>query len=222
MPKEPPLSDVASMRETDPIKDLGLELCAEQKAKLLDFSKALLQWNKRTNLISKSDEDRVFSRHILDSLSATSFLVGNNIVDIGSGAGLPGLPLAIACPQKKFTLCDRMKKRTHFMRFVIANLGIDNAHVIEAPFEEIVSMGEIYDCVVSRGVGRAEALWSVVESAIAKTGRLIVYASTQSFGEELISKSAGRIHQGAPQISSAAVEIPGLNKSHWFHIIDKE
>ena len=222
MPKELPLSDVASMRETDPIKDLGLELGVEQKAKLLDFSKALLQWNKRTNLISKSDEDRVFSRHILDSLSATSFLVGNNIVDIGSGAGLPGLPLAIACPQKKFTLCDRMKKRTHFMRFVIANLGINNAHVIEAPFEEIVSMGESYDCAVSRGVGRAEALWSVIESAIAKTGRLIVYASTQSFAEELISKSAVRIEQGAPQISSAAVEIPGLNKSHWFHIIDKE
>ena len=98
MPKELPLSNVASMGGTDPIKDLGLDLGVEQKAKLLDFSKALLRWNRRTNLISKSDESRVFSRHIVDSLSATSFLVGNSIVDIGSGAGLPGLPLAIACP----------------------------------------------------------------------------------------------------------------------------
>ena len=61
MPKELPLSNLASMGETDPIEDLGLDLGVEQKAKLLDFSKALLQWNKRTNLISKSDERRVFS-----------------------------------------------------------------------------------------------------------------------------------------------------------------
>jgi len=210
------------MGQTDPIKDLGLDLGSEQKAKLLDFSKVLLQWNKRANLISRGDEGRVLPRHILDSLAAKPFLVGDKVVDIGSGAGLPGLPLAIACPQKKFTLCDRMKKRTHFMRFVIANLGINNAQVIEAPFEEIVSTGESYDSAVSRGVGRAEALWPLIENAIAKTGRLIVYASTQSFGEELISKSVGKTHEGGPHISSSAVEIPGLNKSHWFHIIDKE
>jgi 16S rRNA (guanine527-N7)-methyltransferase len=222
MQNGPPLSNVASMRQTDPLKDLGLDLGSEQKAKLLDFSKVLLHWNKRTNLISRGDESRVQPRHILDSLAAATFLVGDKVVDIGSGAGLPGLPLAIACPQKKFTLCDRMKKRTHFMRFVIANLGIDNAQVIEAPFEEIASRGESYDCAVSRGVGKAEALWPVIESAIAETGRLIVYASTQSFGEELIGESVGKTHQGGTRISSAAVEIPGLNKSHWFHIIDKE
>ena len=221
MPKELPLSNLASMGETDPIEDLGLDLGVEQKAKLLDFSKALLQWNKRTNLISKSDERRVFSRHILDSLSATSFLIGNSIVDIGSGAGLPGLPLAIASPHKKFTLYERMRKRARFMRFVIANLGIDNAQVIEAPFEEIVSKGESFNCVVSRGVRSAEALWPLVERAITKTGRLIVYATTQSFEEELTSKSAGKTHEGGPHIYSSAVEIPGLNKSHWFHIIDK-
>ncbi len=222
MPKEPPLSNVASMRETDPIKDLGLDLGAEQKAKLLDFSKALLQWNKRTNLISKSDESRVFSRHIVDSLSATSILVGNSIVDIGSGAGLPGLPLAIACPHKKFTLYERMKKRAHFMQFVIANLRIDNAEVIKAPFEEIVSKGERFNCVVSRGVRGAELLWPIVERAITKTGRLIVYASTQSSEEGLTNKSVEKVHEGGLDISSSAVEIPGLNKSHWFHIIDKE
>ena len=222
MPKELLLSDLASMGETNPIEDLGLDLGVEQKAKLLDFSKALLQWNRRTNLISKSDERRIFSRHIVDSLSAKSFLVGHSIVDIGSGAGLPGLPLAIASPHKKFTLCERMKKRAHFMQFVIANLGIDNAQVIEAPFEEIVSKGESFNCVVSRGVGSAEALWPLVESAITKAGRLIVYASTRNFEEELTGKSAGKIHEGGPHISSSAVEIPGLNKSHWFRIIDKE
>ena len=222
MPKELPLSNVASIGETDPTRDLGLELGVEQKAKLLDFSKALLQWNKRTNLISKSDESRVFSRHIVDSLSATSFLVGSSIVDIGSGAGLPGLPLAIACPQKKFTLYERMKKRAHFMQFVIANLGIDNAQVIEAPFEEIVSKGESFNCVVSRGVRGAEVLWPIVERAITRTGRLIVYASTHSFEEELTRKSVGEIHEGGPHISSSEVKIPGLNKSHWLHIIDKE
>ena len=221
MPKELPLSNLASMGETDPIEDLGLDLGVEQKAKLLDFSKALLQWNKRTNLISKSDERRVFSRHILDSLSATSFLIGNSIVDIGSGAGLPGLPLAIASPHKKFTLYERMRKRARFMRFVIANLGIDNAQVIEAPFEEIVSKGESFNCVVSRGVRSAKALWPLVERAITKTGRLMVYATTQSFEEELTSKSAGKTHEGGPRIYSSAVKISGLNKPHWFHIIDK-
>ena len=63
MPKELPLSSAASMGETDPIKDLGLDLGVEQKAKLQDFSKALLQWNKKTNLISKSDAQSFFSPH---------------------------------------------------------------------------------------------------------------------------------------------------------------
>ena len=222
MPKEFLLSNVVSMGETDPIKDLGLDLGVEQKAKLLDFSKALLQWNKRTNLISKSDESRVYTRHIVDSLSATSFLVGNSIVDIGSGAGLPGLPLAIACPHKKFTLYERVKKRAHFIQFVIAKLGIDNAQVIESSFEEIVSKGESFDCVVSRGVRGAEALWPIVERAVTKNGRLIVYASTQSFEAELTNKSRGKMHEGGLHISSSAVEIPGLDRPHWFHIIDKE
>ena len=221
MPKGPTLSNAVTMRETDPLKDLGLDLGARQKAKLLDFSKVLLQWNKRTNLISRRDERRVFPRHILDSLAATSFLVGKNVVDIGSGAGLPGIPLAIACPHKNFTLCDRMKKRAHFMRFVIANLGIENAQVIAAPFEEIGLMGESFDCVVSRGVGRAEALWPILEGAITRTGRLIVYASTQNCEAELMSKLAGKAPQGGLHILTAAVEIPGLNKSHMFHIIDK-
>ena len=108
------------------------------------------------------------------------------------------------------------------MQFVVANLGIDNAQVIEAPFEEIVSKGESFSCVVSRGVRGAEVLWPIVERAITKTGRLIVYASTQSFEEELTNKSVGKIHESTLHISSSAVEIPGLNKSHWFHIIDKE
>ena len=108
------------------------------------------------------------------------------------------------------------------MRFVIANLGIDNVKVIQAPFEEIVSKGESFNCVVSRGVRGAKVLWPIVESAITKTGRLIVYASTQSSEEELANKSIGKIHEGGLNISISAVEIPGLNKSHWFHIIDKE
>ena len=62
---------------------------------------------------------------------------------------------------------------------------------------------------------------ALVERAITKTGRLIVYASTHSFEEELISKSVGKTHEGGPHICSSAVEIPGLNKSHWFQIIDK-
>ena len=107
------------------------------------------------------------------------------------------------------------------MQFVIANLGIDNAQVIEAPFEEIVSKGESFNCVVSRGVKGAEILWPIVERAIRKSGRLIVYASTQSSEEELTNKLAGKMHEGGLHIFSSAVEIPGLNKSHWFHIIDK-
>ena len=108
------------------------------------------------------------------------------------------------------------------MQFVIANLGIDNAQVIEGSFEEIVSKGESFNCAVARGVRGAEVLWPIVERAITKTGRLIVYASTRSFGEELTVKSLGKTHEGGPHIFSSAVEIPGLNKSHWFHIIDKE
>ena len=64
-------------------------------------------------------------------------------------------------------------------------------------------------------------LWPIVERAIAKTGRLIVYASTHGSEEELTSTSVGKTHEGGPRIYSSAVEIPGLNKSHWFHIIDK-
>jgi 16S rRNA (guanine527-N7)-methyltransferase len=105
---------------------LGQDLPAESIDKLTMLVGELTRWNKRINLTAIREPDAMVSGHILDSLAVRSLLEGRRVLDVGTGAGFPGLPLAIAEPQIEFELLDSNGRKISFVRHVIGELGLQN------------------------------------------------------------------------------------------------
>lgn len=130
--------------------ELGVELSPHQQQQLLAYLALLIKWNKAYNLTAVRDPNEMVSRHLLDSLSVVPFVTeaGDNWLDVGSGGGMPGVPLAILFPERQFTLLDSNGKKTRFLTQVRLELKLANLQVIhsrveaftpEQPFSGIVS-----------------------------------------------------------------------------------
>lgn len=116
---------------------LGVALDARQHELLMDYLALLIKWNKAYNLTAVRNPDEMVSRHLLDSLSVVPFVAerGNDWLDVGSGGGMPGVPLAILFPERRFTLLDSNGKKTRFLTQVKLELGLENLGVVNARVE---------------------------------------------------------------------------------------
>lgn len=132
----------------DGLAGMTLSLSEGQQQQLLAFLALLNKWNKAYNLTAVRDEQVMVSRQLLDSLSILPWLTTEHLLDVGAGGGLPGIPLAIACPDKHFTLLDSNGKKTRFLNQCVLELGLKNVEVIhgraedcrpEQPFSQISS-----------------------------------------------------------------------------------
>lgn len=131
------------------IKQAGLEIPAEQQQQLVGYVQMLHKWNKAYNLTSVRDPNEMMIKHIMDSLVVSEHLTGSNYIDVGTGPGLPGIPLAIINPEKSFTLLDSLGKRIRFIRQVLHELNIQNVTPVQSRVEEFVpEVG--FDGVLSR------------------------------------------------------------------------
>ncbi|TXL04364.1 16S rRNA (guanine(527)-N(7))-methyltransferase RsmG, partial [Methylococcaceae bacterium CS1] len=108
------------------IEQLGLEATTAQIDSLLNFVDLIEKWNKAFNLTAIRGRDEMLRLHILDSLAILPFITGNKIIDVGTGAGLPGIPLAIFMPNVQFTLLDSNSKKTRFVQQAILELQLQN------------------------------------------------------------------------------------------------
>jgi 16S rRNA (guanine527-N7)-methyltransferase len=117
--------------------ELGVELSAQQHEQLLAYLALLIKWNKAYNLTAVRDPNEMVSRHLLDSLSVVPFVLdaGDNWLDVGSGGGMPGIPLAILFPERQFTLLDSNGKKTRFLTQVKLELKLANLQVIHSRVE---------------------------------------------------------------------------------------
>ncbi|MHB1076174.1 16S rRNA (guanine(527)-N(7))-methyltransferase RsmG [Thiobacillus sp.] len=118
------------------IAALGLALPADAEAKLLAYLALLDKWNRVYNLTAVRDTERMVSHHLLDSLAAVPFFQGGRVLDVGSGGGLPGIPLAIARPDLQVTLIDSIAKKTAFLLQTKTELGLDNLAVVTNRVED--------------------------------------------------------------------------------------
>lgn len=118
------------------IAALGLALPADAEAKLLAYLALLDKWNRVYNLTAVRDTERMVSHHLLDSLAAVPFFQGGRVLDVGSGGGLPGIPLAIARPDLQVTLIDSIAKKTAFLLQAKTELGLDNLAVVTNRVED--------------------------------------------------------------------------------------
>ena len=143
------------------LPQLGLELSEEICVQLCDFGRAMVKQNEVMNLTGITEDGPVAKLHLLDSLTVLSCadLKGKKVIDVGCGAGFPGVPLSIACPEASVTLLDSLAKRMNWLETVLPQLGVQNAECVTARAEEAVATRrESYDFATSRAVARLNML----------------------------------------------------------------
>lgn len=132
---------------------LALAVTPRQQDQLLLFTELLTKWNRVYNLTAEREPLAIMTRHILDSLSIAPHLPGQRIIDVGTGPGLPGMPLAILFPDRHFTLLDSNSKRMRFLAQAIAELKMDNVELIEDRVENF-QPSQCYDSIITRAFSR--------------------------------------------------------------------
>ncbi|MEA1988307.1 MAG: 16S rRNA (guanine(527)-N(7))-methyltransferase RsmG [Pseudomonadota bacterium] len=133
----------------DGLETLQIELADEQIDKLMAYLTLLQKWNKVYNLTAIRDPEEMLIKHLLDSLAVVPHIKENRIIDVGTGGGVPGIPLAICFPEKQIDLLDSNSKKTRFLIQAKAELGLINTQVIHSRVEEY-KPEPLYDAVISR------------------------------------------------------------------------
>ena len=184
--------------------DIGLSLRDSQLNRLLDYLALLGKWNKTYNLTAISDPEKMLYYHLLDSLAIHDRISpGQSALDVGSGAGLPGVPLAIALPGSKWTLLDSNGKKTRFLQQVLAHCGVDNAVVVKSRVEDYHA-AEPFDIIVSRAFASlAKFAGSVVHLCRAET--LMLSMKTNLSGDE-----AGDLNSDSYSMQQTGLQVPGI------------
>lgn len=150
---------------------LGLSLPAGAQDKLLDYLELLAKWNKTYNLTAIRDADKMISHHLLDSLSVLRHLPAGTLADIGSGAGLPGIPLAIAEPSRRVTLNDANHKKAAFLQQAVIELQLTNAAVHIGRVQTWRPV-ESFACVITRGFAELASFIAACRHLLAPGGVL--------------------------------------------------
>ncbi|MEI6897956.1 MAG: 16S rRNA (guanine(527)-N(7))-methyltransferase RsmG [Psychromonas sp.] len=132
-----------------------LSVSSEQQNKLIQLVELLAKWNKAYNLTSVRDPQQMLVKHIMDSIVVSPYLQGKRLIDVGTGPGLPGLPLAILNPDKQFVLLDSLGKRLRFIRQAVLELGLTNVEFIQSRVEKYQPEKK-FDVVLSRAFASLE------------------------------------------------------------------
>ena len=168
------------------LPELGLELSDEICQKLCDFGAAVVKQNEVMNLTAITEPDQVAKLHLLDSLSVLKCadLKGKTLIDVGCGAGFPGVPLAIACPEAKITLLDSLGERMKWLETVLPTLGVDAECVTARAEEAVATRRESYDFATSRAVARLNILLELTAPYV-KVGGAVLAMKGAMAKEEL-------------------------------------
>lgn len=186
----------------DGCKEIGIDITDDQINQFEKYYSMIIDWNSKINLTAITDEKEFIIKHILDSLlvvRAINFKDINNIIDIGTGAGFPGIPLKIIFEDISFTLLDSLKKRINFLKLVCEELDLKNINCIHGRAEDYGNnpqYRETYDLCVSRAVSNLAVLSEYCIPFIKINGNFISYKSSNSNTEIEESKRAIQILGG--------------------------
>lgn len=147
------------------------------------------KWNQKVNLTAIRDPQEMITGHLLDSLVVRPFLEGVRVLDVGTGAGFPGLPLAIVEPQREFILVDSNNKKIQFVQHVAGLLGLDNVTAVNARTEDYAP-GERFDTVIARAVAALPRLLEIAGHHVGEDG-VFVALKGRHLAEELDQIPAG-------------------------------
>ncbi|MPY26343.1 16S rRNA (guanine(527)-N(7))-methyltransferase RsmG [Shewanella psychropiezotolerans] len=197
------------------LAEMNLTATEQQKKQLVGFVEMLNKWNKAYNLTSVRDPEQMLIRHIMDSLAVSAHLVGERFIDVGTGPGLPGIPLAIMNPDKHFVLLDSLGKRIRFQKQVQFDLGIDNISSVESRVEAY-EPEEKFDGVLSRAFASIEDMLHWCHHLPADNG--CYYALKGQLAEDEMTK----IPEGYELTDVIELSVPRLDEQrHLLRVVKK-
>lgn len=176
-------------RLTSLLQAASISLTERQKEQLVAYVGLLDKWNKAYNLTSVRDPQQMLIRHILDSIVVAPHLHGERFIDVGTGPGLPGIPLAIVRPQSQFTLLDSLGKRVRFLRQVQHELELDNVKPVQSRVEAFTAE-PLFDGVISRAFASLQDMVSWCHHLPSPTGRFYALKGVRP-EDEIASLPAG-------------------------------
>ncbi len=157
---------------TQGLQRLKLSTTDETSNQLIQYLELLHKWNKTYNLTAVRDPVDMVSKHLLDSLAISPYLHGNRIIDVGSGAGLPGIPLACIHRDKQFTLLDSNGKKTRFMQHAARTLALHNITIVQERVEKFQSQ-EPFDSITCRAFASLEKIKTLTSHLLSSNGKIL-------------------------------------------------
>ena len=188
------------------IKEARLDISAQTQEKLLDYLTLMQKWNKVHNLTAVREADEMVTLHLLDSLVVLPFIDADNLLDVGSGAGLPGIPLAICLPDLKVTVIDSNNKKVSFMRQAKAELGIENLEVLGGRVEDI-SAERRFQIIISRAFSDLSLFISLTHHLLNEQGKWLAMKGV--YPEAELTDLAEKTGVTASKVE--VLNVPGLD-----------
>lgn len=197
-------------------EELNIKLDQSQFEQLVHFMQLLCKWNAVYNLTAIRQPEQMVTQHLLDSLAVVPSIKGaNTILDVGSGGGLPGLVLAIACPEKHISLIDTVQKKTAFLNQAKAELGLPNVSVYTGPVEAL-KLENQFDVVTSRAFSDLATFVNLSGHLLSKKGCFI--AMKGAFPQQEMDK----LPDNYKVKEVKTVRVPGLNAQRHLVFIQRE
>lgn len=197
----------------DGLERLDMKLSTDQREQLLAFLDLLKRWNRAYNLTAVDQPAEMVARHLIDSLAIAPWLIGQRIVDSGTGAGLPGVPLAIAFPERHFVLIDSNGKKIRFLRQVRRELGLGNIEPVQARLESLPDI-ERPDTVTARALAPMEKLVLWHKEWIDQGTRLLAMKA-------LLEEKERKQVPDAYNVEIIDLEVPGERARRCLAIVSK-
>ena len=204
----------------------NVHLTGRQVLSLITYERELMEWNRKFNLTAIRDQESIRTKHFLDSLSCVQAWQAqppNRLVDVGTGAGFPGIPLKIIYPGMKITLVESVGKKAMFCQHIVRVLGLENVEVIQARAEDLGQKAEHrekYDCAVARAVAQMNVLVEYLLPLV-KIGGMVLAQKGESApaeaqeAEKAMKLLGGKLKQLLP------VNLPGVADDRYLVLIDK-
>lgn len=204
-------------------KAVGVELNPHMMKMLLIYFNELMEWNQKLNLTSLQDDRQIIIDHFIDSLSVVPHLPkSGNLLDIGSGAGFPGLPIKIATPELAVTLLEARRKKINFLKQVILLLNLSNIAVVHGRIETKESENQCggFDMVIARAFAKLETVLNLAHPLLRTGGQLIAMKGREG-DKELITTRALMSSLSMNVVKKVELQLPETDKKRGLFFIMK-
>ena len=194
-------------------KELGIALSAEAQQRLLQYLALLQKWNRVYNLTAVRETQKMVSEHLLDCLAVAPYIGKNTILDVGSGAGLPGIPLALALPKAQLTVLDSSHKKAAFLQQAVTELELGNVAVVCERVENWKPAAP-FEVVISRAFSDLGEFAALAGRHVAEGGYLAAMKGVHPYDE------IGQLPQGWRVRQTLPLTVPGLRKQRHLVVVE--